>query len=98
MRSEIIGDTSEEELSGLWSIGYKHHLLPIISPANQHALVWSKEEDTLILDYYFHQTDPNHQMASLLTRKSLDYVIERYRFMNLSVSDSLQKKLAALKL
>jgi hypothetical protein len=89
MRKYIIEDTSEESLAQLWSVSYKQYLLPMLShlgEARLAALVWTTEEDMLILRFYFDQQTLRRQTAQLLTRKTLDCLVERYRFMNLPVS------------
>jgi ribosomal protein S18 acetylase RimI-like enzyme len=58
--------------------------------------VWTREEDMLIVHFYFDQSARRQEMAQMLTRKSLDYLIERYRFINLSVGHTLQQALAGL--
>lgn len=99
MRKYIIEDTPEAELDELWSINYKQYLLPLLpqlDPARLAALVWTKEEDMLILRFYFDQSAHSREVAQLLARKSLDYLVERYRFMNLPVGPGLQDALALL--
>ena len=70
--------------------------LPELTPVELATIVWSQEEDMLIVHFYFDQSSRRQEMAELLARKSLDYLIERYRFINLSVGHTLQQTLAAL--
>lgn len=55
MRAAIIGDTPQQELDRLWAINYKQHLLPLLNSTNEAALVWTEQEDLLILHFYFNQ-------------------------------------------
>lgn len=99
MRKFIIGNTPEDELDQLWSTNYKEHLLPLLpelSPNKSASLVWTRQDDYLILHFYFDQSERREEMAEMLTHKSLEYLIERYRFMNLPVSYTLQQTLGLL--
>jgi len=83
----------------LWSINYKDLLLPMLpalSPAGTAALVWKEEEDLLALRFYYDQESRRAEMGELLSRKNIDCLIERYRFMNLVVSTALQEALKAI--
>jgi hypothetical protein len=70
MRPFIIGNASEQEMKELWSVNYQEALIPNINENTRKALVWTEEEDLLILRFYFNQKERLPEMSALLQVKT----------------------------